>query len=68
MKQREEATEAEIGNDIIFTLADARKRPYSDNFLDGFPWKRVRWYKEDLEGHDLENLLDCCDLPLLTFV
>jgi hypothetical protein len=64
MERGEEATDAEIGDDIIFILSDARKRLHSDNFLsetcpnkgDGFPWKKVQWYKADINYHDLENL------------
>ena len=63
MEQREKATNAEVG-EIIFTLAEARKRLHSDNFLsetcpnkgDGFPWTNVEWYKANINHQDLEDL------------
>ena len=42
---------------ILFTLADARKRPQDADFLEGFPWLSVTWYKvEQLEVAEFEHL------------
>ena len=47
---------------ILFTLADARKRPQRADFLEGFPWLSVTWYKvEMLEVAEFEHLYLCWD-------
>jgi hypothetical protein len=47
---------------ILFTLADARKRLQRDDFLEGFPWLSMTWYKvEKLAVAELEALYLCWD-------
>jgi hypothetical protein len=42
---------------ILFTLAEARKPPQSADFLEGFPWLSVTWYKvEQLDVAEFEHL------------
>ena len=56
MKLLSRVTNKDVGH-LIFTLADARKRPQSENFLEGFPWLTVIWYKvEELAVPEFENL------------
>ena len=56
MKLISRVTNKDVGH-LIFTLAEARKRPQSENFLEGFPWLSVIWYKvEDLAVLEFENL------------
>jgi hypothetical protein len=56
MKLISRVTNKDVGH-LIFTLADARKRPQSENFLEGFPWLTVIWYKvEELAVPEFENL------------
>ena len=54
-------TNRDVGR-ILFTLADARKRPQHDDFLEGFPWLSMTWYKvEKLAVSEFENLYLCWD-------
>jgi hypothetical protein len=56
MKLISRVTNKDVGH-LIFTLAEARKRPQSENFLEGFPWLSVIWYKvEELAVPEFENL------------
>ena len=50
------ATDNDVGR-IVFTLAEARKRPRSEDFLNGFPWTSVCWYTVEALGiAELEQL------------
>ena len=56
MKLISRVTNKDVGH-IIFTLAEARKRPQSEHFLEGFPWLSITWYKvEKLQVSEFENL------------
>ena len=47
---------------ILFTLAEAWKRPQSADFLEGFPWLSVTWYKvEQLAVAKCAHLYLCWD-------
>lgn len=41
---------------ILIELENAKRRYKSADFLDGFPWESVKWYRADLEYSELENL------------
>jgi len=49
------ATSSEIAC-ILREVENAKRRYQSADFLDGFPWGSVRWYRADLEHTELENL------------
>ncbi len=54
-------TNRDVGR-ILFTLADARKGPQRDDFLEGFPWLSMTWYKvEKLAVSEFEDLYLCWD-------
>lgn len=40
---------------IAFTLSDARKRPYSSDFLNSFPWTSIQWYTANINSDELKN-------------
>jgi hypothetical protein len=61
MKLISRVTNRDMGR-ILFTLAEARKRPQSADFLEGFPWLSVTWYKvEQLDVAEFEHLYLCWD-------
>ncbi len=41
---------------ITNKLEKGKERPKSGDFLDGFPWKSVNWYKASLEYNEFEDL------------
>ena len=56
MKLISRVTNRDMGR-ILFTLAEARQRPQSADFLEGFPWLSVIWYKvEQLDVAEFEHL------------
>jgi len=56
MKLISRVTNRDVGH-LTFTLADARKRPQSENFLEGFPWLSV-------SGVPLLGWFCCACVPL----
>jgi len=47
---------------MLLTLAEARKRPQCEDFLEGFPWLSMPWYKvEKLTVTEFEALYLCWD-------
>ena len=49
------ATDVEISW-IVNELELSKKRPKSGDFLEGFPWESIRWWKATLEDEEFENL------------
>lgn len=41
---------------IVTELENAKLRPRSGDFLDGFPWGSANWYRVGLEPPELENV------------
>ena len=61
MKLISRVTNRDMGR-ILFTLAEARKPPQSADFLEGFPWLSVTWYKvEKLDVAEFAHLYLCWD-------